>query len=228
MPHEPPTQANPPDYLLHAFDAARAEVLKHIELRDRMLTTSCTISTAILGSTMLSRDSMIGMLVPVVGLGATLVVCQHTVAIHEICCWTRQLLPIHWARSKELRLLHARAIPERAMAQGAFFVAPALVALAYGYGAAFAEASVLLSGLWWAGVLLVACGLFVQWRTFSSVIAINRATGYEDAPVTLPPEPPSPAKTSSKPSNGAALARPPKLGPNSLKRHDPGEDVRAP
>lgn len=145
---------------------------------------------------MLSQDPMIGMLVPVLSLGATLVACQHTTAIHQICCWTRCLVPGHWARSKDLRALHLRSIPERAMAQGCIFVAPALFALAYGYYAAFAQASVLLSGLWWAGVLMIVCGLVVQWRTFGSVIAINSATGYEDAPIGPLPEPPPVAEAS--------------------------------
>lgn len=200
--HQPPHQANPPDSLFHAFAAARAEVLKRIELRDRMLITSCTVSTAILGGTMLARDPMIGLLVPVFGLGAALVVCQHTIAIHQICCWTRRLVSGHWARSEELRVLHTRAIPERAMAQGAIFVAPALVALAYGYRGAFAETSVLLSGLWWAGVLLIAAAVLVQWRTFSGVMAINRATGYENAPIDRVPERASPTTNSPRPRPG--------------------------
>src|SRR6188768_2440742 len=106
--------------LREAFVAARAEILKRVELRDRMLVTSFSISMAILGGTMVSKDPMIGLLVPVFDFGSVLVVCQHTATIHQLCCWTRREIPFpHWARSRELRVLHREAITARALAQAA-------------------------------------------------------------------------------------------------------------
>src|SRR6187549_1423516 len=93
----------PPESEYAAFDSARSEILLRISLRDRIVTTSFTLSTAILGGTMLSRDPMLGLLVPVFNMGAALVACAHTAAIHRICAWTRREIPFnHWARSSQL------------------------------------------------------------------------------------------------------------------------------
>lgn len=165
-----------------AFVTARAEVLKRVELRDRMVVTYLSISIAILCGTVLSEDPTLGLLVPVFGLGAVLVVCQHTAAIHRICCWTRRVIPFpHWARSRELQGLHQSAIVLRAIAQAAIFVTPACVSIAYGYAAAFARMSVLLSGLWWLSVLTLVATVYVQCKTLSDVLAVNKRTGYEQA-----------------------------------------------
>lgn len=177
MLHSPPTESE-----TTAFESARSEILLRISLRDRIVVTSFTLSTAILGGTMLSRDPMLGLLVPVFNMGAALVACAHTAAIHRICAWTRCEIPFnHWARSNQLRDLHRGAIAERALAQAAILVTPAMVALAYGYHAAFARTSVLLSGLWWSGVLMTVTTSAVQWRTLLSVLQVNRETGYQDA-----------------------------------------------
>ena len=168
--------------LCEAFVSARTEILTRVELRDRLVTNSFSISIAILGGTMLSKDPMIGLLVPVFAFGSSLVACQHTSAIHSICSWSRREVPFpHFARSKELRKLHRSDIAARAVAQSAIFMAPSFVALTYAYSAAFSDVSVLLSGLWWAGVLLVLGIAFVQWRTLARVVALNRHTGYESA-----------------------------------------------
>jgi hypothetical protein len=182
-----------------AFASAREEILKRVELRDRMVVMSFSISMAILGGTMVSRDPMIGLLVPVFNLGSTLVVCQHTLAIHYLCCWTRREISFpHWARSRELGELHDTAITARAMAQAAIFFTPAFVAIAYGYRSAFAQTSVLLSGFWWAGILMLITTCYVQWKTLVSVLAINRATGYESPGTARPPRPePAPTEKNS-------------------------------
>lgn len=165
-----------------SFNAARAEILKHMELRDRMLVTSFTVNTGILGGTMLSKDPMIGLLVPVFGFGAAMVVCQHTDAIHAICCWTRRAIPFpHFGRSRELRNLHRKCLVSRAAAQAAILIAPALVALTYAYSAAFRQVSVELSGLWWCGVALVLGMSAHQFKTVCRVVRLNRETGYENA-----------------------------------------------
>lgn len=170
------------DCLREAFSAARAEILKRIELRDRMLITAFSISMAILGGTMVSENPMIGLLVPVFGLGTALVVCQHTASIHAICCWTRRAIPfVHFARSPELEELHRNAITSRALAQAAIFLTPSLVAIAYGYPAAFARTSVLLSGLWWTGILALVMMVWIQWRTLTGVIDANRRRGYSES-----------------------------------------------
>lgn len=205
-----------------AFNKAREELLKRVELRDKMVLAYIGLSMATLGGTMLSKIAIVGLLIPAFGFAVSLIVNQHTMAIHYICCWTRRAASFpHWGNSAELEELHGLAIRPRVVAHLAVFVIPSLVALVYAYPVAFAHADPFKSGLWWFGVVMMLVTTYSLIGAGRRIIEKNVKVGYS---VQRPPGRPlgraahAPPRASilvpavrEQPTNGGADRKP--LGP---------------
>jgi hypothetical protein len=168
------------DDMRTSFQTARQEIITRMTLRDQLIMAFLAGSTAITGGAIAYAKPMVALMVPFFGLASSIVVGQHTSAIHSICCWTRRMVAFqHWGRSVELRNMHNSSIHTRAYAQMLIFIPPSLAALLFSARDAFAEASMLLSGLFWTGVLCTILSIYTQRRVLSFVRELNRTTGYE-------------------------------------------------
>jgi hypothetical protein len=166
------TPPNPAETARHSYDAARAEILLRMRLRDNVLLVFLAASGAFLGIGLQSNQNEVLLAIPFLALGTAILVSQHNMLAaalgqflaHELGPFLKNLneRAPHWDNSVTFRSIHNTAAWFRFWGHMLVIEIPSIVGLCLNARHAL-ESPFPHGPLWWGGAFCAAGALGVLW-----------------------------------------------------------------